>query len=255
MTKTHWAERSQHWGKIGPPLQPNQEVIDTFISLIPADKHILLMGVTPQIANAYTHIRAIDYSPSMIERVWPGDTETKEAFEDNWLTVDLEDNQFDGVLGDGSINMVSYGDNIRLLFERIYGWLKPEGTFAMRFFTRPADPVTREQLLAEIENPTVNFSAFRRLLPMYIAATEGSFVPTRRMLEVFDELVTDRSMLKWDPEHVVSIDAYKDTDTTSWFPTRDEILGYVPKDAKNVRFIDTGTYDIAITCPILTFTK
>lgn len=255
MLKTHWAERAKHWGKIGPPLQPNQEVIDCFTSLIPADRRILMLGVTPQVANAYNNVTAVDFSPAMIERVWPGNTATKHAIEDNWLTIDLADELFDGVIGDGSINMVGYPNDIRLLFERCYRWLKPGARFAMRFFTRPKEDITREYLLDEGANPTVNFSAFRRLLPMYIAAQEGSAVKTYRMLEVFDELFPDRSILKWDPEHIVSIDSYKGTTTTSWFPTREEILEFVHSGAKNVEFIDVGTYDIADTCPVLTFTR
>lgn len=255
MSKTHWASRSQHWGKLGPPLVPNQEVIDCFTSLIPADSNILMLGVTPQIANAYTTVTAVDYSPTMIERVWPGNTETKHAQEDNWLTVDLADESFDGVLGDGSVNMVGYPTDIRFLLERCYRWLKPGGRFAARFFTRPTENITREYLIAEAENPTVNFSAFRRLLPMYIATQEGSAVKTYRMLEVFDELFPDRSQLKWDPDHISSIDSYKGTDTTSWFPTREEILEFIDPRAQDVKFIDAGTYDIADTCPILTFTR
>lgn len=255
MSKTHWAERSQHWGTLGPPLTPNQEVIDGFTSLVPTDKKILMLGVTPQIANTYNYVTAVDFSPSMIERVWPGDTPTKRAFEDNWLTVDLADEQFDAVMGDGSINMVGYPNDIRSLFERAYRWLKPGGTFAMRFFTRPSEPITQKYLLQEAQNPTMSFSAYRRLLPMYIAVNEGACVPTRRMLEVFNELFPDRSVLKWPENHIVSIDAYKDTTTTSWFPTREEILEFVHPDAKDAHFVDFGTYDIAHTCPILTFTK
>jgi len=255
MSKTHWASRSQHWGKIGPPLVPNHEVIDAFTALIPTDKSILLLGVTPQIANAYTHVTAVDFSPPMIERVWPGDNETKTAIEDNWLTVGLDDNQFEGLLGDGSINMVGYPHEIKFMFERSYRWLKPDGRFAMRFFTRPAKAVTREQLIKEGLNPTMSFSAYRRLLPMYIADKEGSCIRSSRMLEVFDELFPDRSVLKWDPEHISSVDSYRGTTTTSWFPTRQEILDFVHPDAKDVRFVDVGTYEIANTCPILTFIR
>jgi SAM-dependent methyltransferase len=256
MSKTHWESRSQHWGRIGPPLVPNQEVINAFTQLIPTDSRILLLGVTPQIANAYTNVTAVDFSPPMIERVWPGNTATKQAIEDNWLTVDLADSQFDGVLGDGSINMVGYPNEIRFLFKRTYLWLKPGGRFAMRFFTRPDVDVTREQIIAEGLNPTMGFSAYRRLLPMYVAASEGnSCIRQSRMLEVFDELFPDRSVLKWDPEHVKSMDSYRGTTTTSWFPTRQEILEFVAEEAQSAGFVDAGTYELANTCPILTFTR
>lgn len=256
MSKTHWAERSQHWGKIGPPLIPNHEVVNAFTALIPpTTSKILMLGVTPQIANAYENVTAIDFSPSMIERVWPGNTETKRAIEADWLTVDL-DQDFNGVLGDGSINMVGYPHEIRFLFKRTYTWLKPGGRFAMRFFTRPDEAVTREQLIEYGQTGSVGFSAFRRLLPMYIAHNEGnSCIRSSRMLEVFDELFPDRGVLKWDPEIIKSIDAYKGTTTTSWFPTRNEILDFVYAESKDVGFVDCGTYEIANTCPILTFTR
>jgi SAM-dependent methyltransferase len=256
MTKSHWAERSQHWGRMGPPLVPNQEVIDTFLELVPADKKILMLGVTPQIANAYTHVTSVDSSPDMIARVWPGNTETKQSLHSDWRTVDLQNDLFDGIIGDGSINMLGYPDDIRYVLKRVYGWLKPGGSLAMRFFTRPDEPITVERLLSEAKQPTVNFSAFRRLLPMYIAATEdNSCIRSERMLEVFDELFPDRSILPWDQEHIKSIDSYRGTTTTSWFPTRQEILEMVDPRVTNARFVDAGTYDIADTCPILTFTK
>lgn len=254
MSKSHWAERSQHWGKLGPPLTPNQEVVDAFTNLIPAASNILMLGVTPQIAKAYAHVTAVDSSPAMIDRVWPGNTETKRVIEADWLTVALEDDQFDGVLGDGSINMINQPDT-NFIFDRVYRWLKPGGRFAMRFFTRPDVAVTREQVIEAGLNPTMGFSAYRRLLPMYIAANEGSFVRSSRMLDVFNELFPDRSVLKWAPDHIISIDSYRDTITTSWFPTRDEILSYVPVEAKDVHFVDAGTYELANTCPILTFTR
>jgi SAM-dependent methyltransferase len=255
MSKTHWAARSQHWGKIGPPLVPNQEVVDAFLSLVPADNHILLLGVTPQLANTYSEVTAVDFSPPMIERVWPGNTETKRAIEADWLTVELASNQFDAVLGDGSINMVGYPDDIKYLFTRAYDWLKPGGRFAMRFFTRPDTPITREQLITEALNPTMSFSAYRRLLPMYIADQEGSYILTRKMLDLFNELFPDRSVLKWPEDHMTSIDSYKDTISTGWYPTRAELLEFVPPGATDIRFIESGTYEIAHTCPILTFTK
>ena len=106
-TTTHWAARSLTYGQSGPPLNPNQEIIDGFISLAPVSGHILLLGVTAKIHAAYTHITAVDYSPAMIERVWPGNTPTKQVQEGNWLTVDLPVGTFDAILGDGSVNMLA----------------------------------------------------------------------------------------------------------------------------------------------------
>jgi len=251
MTTTHWAARSLHWKTMGPPLQPNQEIVDCFHSIIPCSKHIMLMGVTPQIANAYANVTAVDREPAMIANVWPGDTATKRAINANWLSVDLPAESFDGVIGDGSINMLDISD-VSFMFKRAISMLKPGGVFACRMFTRPDTPVKLDQLYQEAVTPTVNFSAYRRLLPMYLAEVHGPVVPVSQISTLFDQLCPDRSQVSWTAEQLSKIDDYRNSDTTTWFPTRDEILKLSPKGS---RFVDVGTYDIADTCPILTFTK
>jgi hypothetical protein len=251
MTTTHWADRSRAWGHSGPPLQPNQEIIDCFASLVPLSANILLMGVTPQIANAYAYVTAVDREPAMIERVWPGNTETKRAINDNWLSVELAENYYDGIVGDGSINMLDVKD-VKFMLDKAQRLLRLDGTFACRMFTRPDTPITMERLHAEADNPTVNFSAYRRLIPMYIAAQNGPVVPVKLILNLFDQMFPDRTILKWTPEQMSTMDAYRNSEATTWFPIRSEILALAPKGS---RYIESGTYDIADTCPILTFTK
>jgi len=251
MTTTHWADRSRNWGRNGPPLQPNQEIIDCFASLVPLSDNILLMGVTPQIAEAYSHVTAVDREPTMIENVWPGNTETKRAINDNWLTVDLPENYYDGIIGDGSINMLDLKD-VEFMLNKAKKLLRPDGVFACRMFTRPDEPITMERLHAEARNPTVNFSAYRRLIPMYIAAQNGPVVPVKLIVNLFDQMFPDRTILKWTAEQMSKMDAYRNSESTTWFPTRDEILALAPNGS---RYIESGIYDIADTCPILTFTK
>jgi len=251
MTTTHWAERSRAWGRNGPPLQPNQEIVDCFASLIPLSANILLMGVTPQIAEAYTHVTAVDREPAMIENVWPGNTETKRAINDNWLTVELLENSYDGIIGDGSINMLDIKD-VEFMLTKAQKLLKPGGVFACRMFTRPDTPITMERLHAEAKEPTVNFSAYRRLIPMYLVDQHGPVVPVKLIVELFDQLFPDRSQLPWTAEQMSTMDAYRNSESTTWFPTRQEILDLAPAGS---RYVESGTYDIADTCPILTFTR
>jgi SAM-dependent methyltransferase len=252
MTSTHWAERSRNWRKNGPPLQPNQEILDCFASLVPLTANIILLGVTPQIADAYTHVTAVDREPAMIENVWPGNTETKRAINDNWLSVELAENYYDGIIGDGSINMLSYPEDVKFMLNKAMTLLRPGGVFACRMFTRPDENITLEQLLAEAKTPTVNFSAYRRLIPMYLAVEHGPLVPVRLIVELFDQLFPDRSLLPWTAEQMSTLEPYRKSDATTWFPTRSEILALAPEGS---RYIESGTYDIADTCPILTFTK
>jgi SAM-dependent methyltransferase len=211
----------------------------------------MLMGVTPQIANAYANVTAVDREPAMIANVWPGNSDSKQAINDNWLAVDLPTESFDGVIGDGSINMLDI-DDVSFMFERARTLLKSGGVFACRMFTRPNTPIELDRLYQEAVSPTINFSAYRRLLPMYLAHLHGPVVPVSQISTLFNQLYPDRSYVSWTAEQLSKIDDYRNSDTTTWFPTRDELLKLSPKDS---RFVDVGTYDLADTCPILTFTK
>lgn len=245
---THWAERSRQWGQLGPPLQPNQEVIDYFLSEVSADQNILLLGVTKQVAEAYNNIIAVDYSPSMIERVWLGNTDTKQAILENWLNF-TPDNKFDAALGDGSINMLYYPGEVEKFFTQLPLWLKPGGKLICRIFTRFDEPVTLDRIYNELKT-NKNFSAWRRLIHMYLAEQKGSLVRHSDALAIFNELFPDRSILPWDSEIVSRIDAYKDTTTSTWFPTRSEFLDLVPKYL-TPKFVDVGTYEHHTAYPIL----
>lgn len=255
-TSTHWNAVSQHYNIGEPPLIPNQEVIDYFYQRVPRTANILMLGVTPLIANAYDNVTAVDRELAMIESLWAGDSATRQAVNDNWLSVSLPNNQYSGVLGDGSINMLTNEQDVMALFERALNWLKPGGYFVCRFFTRPNMPVTLEQLQTQAIKPTMNFSAFKRLLPAYIAEQTGNaWVTTKSMALLFNELFPDRTILPWDEFNLASIDKYARGDGVTWFPNRQEVFDLVPKSAKHVQFVDVGTYDLAEHCPILEFAR
>lgn len=245
---THWEARSLTYGQMGPPLNPNQEIIDGFTSLVHTTGNILLLGVTPKLHAAYTNITAVDYNPGMVSRVWPGDTATKTARLDNWLTVDLPSNTFDGIVGDGSINMLAYPSDVELLFSRSLQWLKPSGKLACRMFTRPDRPVTEADIRDKMGR--LSFSAWRRLFNMLLAEQYGAIFPVTLIYELFNKMYPDRSLLPYD--NVTAIDAYRTSTATSWFPTRSEILDTAPVGSK---FVDVGTYELCETCPILTYTR
>ena len=82
-------KHSNNWDKLKAPARPTQSVIDTYKSLIP-EGNIYLLGVTPEIANSYENVLAVDRDIKMIENVWPGDTDTKMAFLDLYSKVDAK---------------------------------------------------------------------------------------------------------------------------------------------------------------------
>ena len=250
MIKTQGEERSKNWTS-GPPLTPNYEVIDYLKSQIDTNANVLVLGVTQQFYQAFNYITAVDREPAMIERVWLGNTSNKHAILDNWLTVDLPHTYFDAILGDGSLNMLVDPTEITAVVDRCREWLRPNGKFICRMFTRPDLPVTRQRLLAEAANPTVGWTAFRRLVPMVLAHEQGAFVPWSQVYTFFNELFPDRSLLPFTLKEISRMDAYKDATTSTWFPTRQEILDLLP----DAEFVDVGTYDIADTCPLMIIKK
>lgn len=246
--KTHWDARSQHWAQFRVPLQPNQEIIDYFLSEVSADQHILLLGVTRQIAEAYNNVTAVDYSPNMIQRVWVGNSKTKTAILQNWLDY-TPTKKFDAVLGDASINMLQYPQEVKRFFNRLHLWIEPGRPLICRMFTRFSEPVTINRIYSELETNR-NFNAWRRLLNMYLAEQNGSLVRHSDTLNLFNTLFQDRSQLPWDAETVSKMDTYKDTTTSTWFPTRQEILDIIPGYI-SAQFVDVGTYEHYTAYPIL----
>jgi hypothetical protein len=191
----------------------------------------------------------------MISNVWLGDTTTKRVIHNDWLKVQFPHERFGGAVGDGSINQVAFPHDQLQLLDRILDWLEPGGVFACRMYTRPDTPITLDDLRREGLNPTINWSAYRRMLSMYLAEIEGQTIHTRNITAVFDELFPDRSILPWTANELEMIDTYATSKLQSCLPTRKELEQIIPSRAREVQFLDVGNYDLAYCCPVLTFKK
>ena len=256
MTTTHWAERSKHWGRSQPPLRPDPDAIRLIQDLIGnTNSDILLLGVTRELTLAFDNVVAVEREPGMISNVWLGDTDSKRVIHNDWLQVQFPNERFGGAVGDGSINQVAFPHDQLQLLDRILDWLEPGGTFACRMYTRPDTPITLDDLRREGLNPTINWSAYRRMLSMYLAEIEGQTIHTRNITAVFDELFPDRTILPWTQQELEMIDTYATSKLQSCLPTRKELEQIIPAKAREARFIDVGNYDLAYCCPVLTFKK
>ena len=255
MINSHWALRSQHWNRSVPPLRYDSVALQTLKELIgDRTNKIVVLGVTRELVELFPNILAIDNEPTMLTNVWIGDTATKSAMLANWLEVNLESNTYSATIGDGSINQVAFPQDQKSLLTKIYDWLEPGGIFACRMYTRPEKPITREYLIEQGKHPTINWSAYRRLLCMHLAELEGQTILTRNLTGLFNELFPDRTGLPWTPEELEMVDTYAASKLKSCLPTRHELTQIFP-DGVEVTFVDTGNYDLAEYCPIMTFTK
>lgn len=258
---SHWQKYHARWAQIQPPLRPNEDVVERLLQLAePATGKTLLLGVTPELADAFSNVTAVDKNPAMIANVWPGDSATKSAMEGDWLQVELPHNSFDAVIGDGSLNNVSCPDGISHLLTRAMNWLSPGGVFACRLFERPVAKFTTEHLLQTARTSAqLNFHAFKWQIAMHLAASTGANVPVSEILRRFNELCPDRDALTaatgWPRQSIDTIDVYSGSNIVYSFPDRTEFLRTIPADAVDVRFHAAGTYDLAECCPILAFRK
>jgi hypothetical protein len=256
MTTTHWAERSKHWGRSQPPLRPDPDAVQLIQDLIGnTTNDILLLGVTRELTVAFENVIAVEREPGMISNVWLGDTDTKRVIHNDWLRVQFPLERFGGAVGDGSINQVAFPHDQLQLLDRILDWLEPGGVFACRMYTRPDTPITLDDLRREGLNPTVNWSAYRRMLSMYLAEHVGQTYPFAEITPLFDGLFPDRSILPWTKEQLEMIDTYATSKLQSCLPTRRELEQIIPARAREARFVDVGNYDLAYCCPVLTFKK
>jgi hypothetical protein len=256
MTNTHWAERSKHWNRSQPPLRPDPDAVRLIQDLIGnTTSDILLLGVTRELTVAFDNVVAVEREPNMISNVWLGNTESKRVIHDDWLKVQFPHERFGGAVGDGSINQVAFPHDQLMLLDRILDWLEPGGVFACRMYTRPDTPITRADLVREGITPSVNWSAYRRMLTMHLADRVGQTMPIKLVKELFDDLFPEKSVLPWTSEQLEMIDAYGKSELSSCLPTRDELRQIIPARAKEVQFLDVGNYDLAECCPVLTFKK
>jgi SAM-dependent methyltransferase len=256
-----WESGQRSWSRIEPPLRPNAEVVDAFQQLLGgAGKRVLLLGVTPELANAFHAVVAIDKSAQMIANTWPGNTAIKQAVLGDWLEMLPPVPGYDGVVGDGSLSNVRYPDQVRELLQRSERCLAAGGRFVCRLFERPDKAFNVDELRAVATAPAqINFHAFKWQVAMHLAGITQATVPVQEILSRFNELFPDRDALAartgWARQIIDLIDVYEGSDVSFTFMSRQEIAELLPEDAVDVRFIRCGSYDLADRCPLLTFSR
>jgi hypothetical protein len=258
---THWQKYHATWSKLEAPLRPNAETLSKIVELTgPVTGPVLLLGVTPELAQSYEHVLGVDKNKAMIDNVWPGNTATKQARHADWLDLEESKNHFAAAVGDGSLNAVTTLREMRQVLARVVDLLAPQGRFACRLYERPETPFTEEHLRDLGSRPaTVNFHAFKWQLAMHLAEASGAAIPVVLIRERFNELFPDRDKLArdtgWPRGLIDMIDIYRGSPTTYVFPNRREFLDALPKGISEARFEPCGSYDLAQCCPMLTFAK
>jgi hypothetical protein len=247
----------QRHARLRPPLAPNEEVVAAIASSIAAhNAHVLILGMTPSLLPAVQTAIVLEKDEKMIAEVWPGDTATAKAISGDWFSVPAPAQHFTAVVGDGSLCFVGL-DDYPALFTQLAKVLTPDARLAIRIYETPAAGET----LADVRNRALageiaGFHAFKWRLAMALVTKEKrSALPVAKIHNAFEELFPDRAALSratgWSLEDIAEIDAYRNGSAVYHFPTRQEILAAWPKAFARLRFIPSGTYELAERCPIL----
>lgn len=251
-------KHSNNWDKLTAPARPAPSVINTYKELIP-NGSIFLLGVTPEIANIYDNVLAVDRDVKMIENVWPGDADNKQAVNSNWETF-ITGKKFDGIIGDVALTLLSDKKAITNFNQKSFDMLNLGGTIAQRIFHKPKEPVTRKHLLDLLSKPsTINFTAFKWMMFMCYSEETHSKIRLENILKLFNELSPNRELTSrntgWNLNSINTIDLYYNSDWEVIVMSKKEWLETIPKGATNVKFTYQDDYDLAELCPVLSFSK
>jgi SAM-dependent methyltransferase len=194
----HWNAIRKHWKLLGSPLCPPAEAVQTYARLLDLSRsHVMLLGVTPELASLGASMTAVDSSADMIASIWPGDTDTRKAIVGDWLDLPAPGASVDAVIGDGCLSALDLSTTRRAVLASIARVLKPQGSAGLRLYASPDrldDPADVRALALSSGVETFHELKWR------VAMTETGGAPdhaiaVKAIAERFDRLFPDRSEL------------------------------------------------------------
>jgi SAM-dependent methyltransferase len=219
------------------------------------DGRLLLLGVTPELSVLGKELVAVDNSPRMIERVWPGDEEKRRAIIGDWTDLPFEDGTFGAVIGDGSIN--SAPEVMEQVIGEVRRVLRPGGRAVFRMFCSPEEPESLALIAEDLDRGwRGNLHALKWRIAMALAASmPTAIVPVGMILEAFNDMFPERSELAsrtgWAMEEIATLDAYSGAGHSMGFPTLAGILDLAGPHLKHVSVLPGAGYPLAERCPTL----
>jgi len=178
----NWAVSAQNWHQVKAPLRPAKgelSLITHYMEQLAEStglEQALVMGTTPEYFHlpwpANTRVCAVDSSPAMLGKVWPGPPNT--AIRGNWLDLPLAGCSQDMVLLDAGLCLLSWPDEQARVMHEIARVLKPGGVWIIRLLVLPRNPQTPEQVYQAVRDGSIeNLSYLRVHLWMALQAQNG----------------------------------------------------------------------------------
>jgi SAM-dependent methyltransferase len=258
LSKSHWPDLHRRWAQVTTPLRPTPEDVERFGQAI--SKHrdrVLLLGVTPELADLGTQTIGVDKNSAMAAHLWPGNSARRQALAGDWFALPFARGSFSAAIGDGSLSPLPYPTGYRLLFAQLAEVLRPDGRVALRLYKAPDESEPLATVFAAARAGEIrNFHVFKWRLAMALVAVAGD--PNLRVVEIlahFEQAFPDRPKLAtltgWPMAQIDTIDVYRSSREVYSFATFDQILKTLPAIFTNPRLIATGSYELAERCPLL----
>lgn len=220
-----WDELARKWDRYKPPLCPaDTDVAQYRAAIAGADAHVLLLGVTPQLAGLGQELTALDGSVAMIEHVWPGDTATRRAIQGDWRRDIPAKRGFSAVMTDGGFIYLRWPDEYVLLLDHMKARCAPGFRLVMRgHFSENVQPkADLDALFAEVRaGATVDPEIAKHRIAHSLAARSGNpNVSTREQIAIAQELFAEQPDIR---QRMISR-PHAELDLHFSFPTRPQIV-------------------------------
>ena len=257
---SHWSKYPSIKQFLGPPLRPNEEVVEALQRRSAGHPgRALLLGVTRSYAECFTDLHAVDRNAAMIAEHWVGDSDNRRATLGDWFDIAPADGPYAAVAGDLSLNMCESLERLARLLALTYDVLADGGLFFGRYFERPAVAFTEADIEAAARGERgLNFHAFKIMIAMHLAESRGASVPVIETFGWFNANFPNRQALAessgWPLEVINTIDTYDGSALVYVLPSRAEICAALPAGTRP-EFHASGTYPMADRFPIVTYVK
>ncbi len=265
-TGDHWGQFALLWRVMGPPLRPSQQEVGFYAEAagewmrLGGSPRVLLLGVTPEIYHLPwpegTDFLAVDHTQAMIDHVWPGPPEAVRRAE--WLDMGLPTASRDIVFCDGGLNLLKYPDEQKRLAHAIGDVLSDGGLCVLRLFVPPPQREEPGAILDDLlagRIPNLNVLKLRLWMALRQSADEGVALRAvwRTVHDAAGDLEALAARIGWPVDHMLAINAYRESPAQYYLPTADEVteLFCGDKCGFDLRRVCAPDYELGRQCPTI----
>lgn len=260
----HWQRHARTWQHFGSPLRPCAEdaqwMEHALRTIQPGVERAVLLGVTPELAHMRwpegCQLLAVDQNAEMIRHQWlPTPPANGQVLCGDWQRLPLVDGCVDAVLGDGVLVFFAQPEGARPLLNEVRRLLRPQGRWLLRVFVRPECSESLEQLHRDLRCGAIgSFHTYKWRLAMALQPSLSIGVRPADVWRAWRQWVPSPAELSaatgWPVDEIDTIEAYRDSSATYYFPTLNELHQLLATDFALLD-LHIPSYELGERCPLL----